>query len=66
MIIGTYDRLACGDPYGFLENINNHTKNKDKNKLLFIEKTGHVYQKKEQEIADILLNLIYEWNNIIK
>ena len=63
MIIGTFDRLACGDPKGFLENINNHTKNKDKNKLLFIEKTGHVYQKKDQEIADALLNLIIEWEN---
>ena len=63
MIIGTLDRLACGDPSGFLENINNHTKNKDKNKLLFIEKTGHVYQKKEQEIADLLLNLLNEWED---
>jgi alpha/beta superfamily hydrolase len=63
MIIGTYDRLACGDPVGFLENINNHTKNKDKNKIIFIEKTGHVYQKKDQEIADALLNLILEWEN---
>jgi len=63
MIIGTYDRLACGDPKGFLENINNHTINKDKNKLLFIENTGHVYQKKEQEIADLLLNLIKEWED---
>ena len=63
MIIGTLDRLACGDPSGFLQNINNHTKNKEKNKLLFIEKTGHVYQKKEQEIADLLLNLINEWEN---
>ena len=63
MVIGTYDRLACGDPKGFLENINNHTRNPEKNKLLFIIKTGHVYQKKEQEIADILLNLIIEWEN---
>jgi len=63
MIIGTYDRLACGNPSGFLENINNHTKNKEKNKLLFIEKTGHVYQNKEQEIAVLLLNLINEWEN---
>ncbi len=63
IIIGTYDRLACGDPIGFLENINNHTKNKEKNKLLYIEKTGHVYQKKDQEIADLLLNLIAEWEN---
>ena len=61
MIIGTYDRFTCGDPTGFLENINKHTKNPDKNKLLFIEKTGHVYKRKEQELSDILLNLINEW-----
>ena len=63
MIIGSFDRLACGDPIGFLENINNHTQNKEKNKLLFIEETGHVYQKKEREIANLLLNIIKEWEN---
>jgi len=63
IIIGTYDRFARKDPYGFLENINSHTKNPSKNKLLYIKETGHVYQKKEQEIADCLLNLINEWEN---
>ena len=63
MIIGSFDRLACGDPIGFLENINNHTQNKEKNKLLFIEETGQVYQKKEREIANLLLNIIKEWEN---
>ena len=63
MIIGSFDRLACGDPIGFLENINNHTQNKEKNKLLIIKETGHVYQKKEKEIANLLLNIIKEWGN---
>ena len=63
MIVGTYDRLTRGDPTGFLENINNHTKNPSKNKLLLVKETGHVYQGKEQEIADILLNLVTEWEN---
>ena len=63
MIIGSFDRLACGDPIGFLENINNHTQNKEKNKLLIIKETGHVYQKKEQDIANLLLNIIEEWDN---
>ena len=63
MIIGSFDRLACGDPIGFLENINNHTQNKEKNKLLIIKETGHVYQKKEKEIANLLLNIIKEWEN---
>ena len=61
MIIGTYDKFTCGDPSGFLENINNHTKNPEKNKLLYIEKAGHVYKRKEQELSDVLLKLINEW-----
>ena len=31
------------------------------NKLIFIEKTGHTYQQKEQEIADIILKLVQDW-----
>ena len=61
MIIGTYDKFTCGDPSGFLQNINNHTKNPDQNKLLYVEKTGHVYKRKEQELSDMLLKLINEW-----
>ena len=61
MIIGTYDKFTCGDPTGFLENINKHTKNPEKNKLLFIEKTGHVYRRKEKELSEVILNLIKEW-----
>ena len=62
MIIGTYDRFTYGDPSGFLKNINNHTKEPNKNKLLFIEKTGQTYQRKENEISKMLLDLINEWN----
>lgn len=65
MVIGTYDRFTCGDPTGFLENINNHTKNPEKNKLIFIEKTGYVYRKKEQELSNAILNLINEWKKNI-
>ena len=61
MIIGTYDRFTYGDPSWFLENINNHTKYLSKNKLLFIQKTEHTYQRKEQEVSELLLNLIDEW-----
>ena len=61
MLIGTYDRFTYGDPSGFLKNINNHTKYPKENKLIFIEKTGHTYQKKQQEVADIILKLIKEW-----
>ena len=63
MLIGTYDGFTYGDPSGFLENINNHKKNHKGNKLIFVKNTGHTYQRKEQEVADILSNLISNWRN---
>ena len=63
MLIGTYDRFTYGDPSGFLENINNHTKHPEKNKLLFVPQTGHTYQRKQQEVAEMLLKLVNEWRN---
>ena len=65
MIIGTYDRFTYNNPKKFLENINNHTKNPKKNKIIIINETGHTYQRKEQEVAEILLDLIIEWNKNI-
>ena len=63
MLIGTYDRFSFGDPSGFLENINNHTKHPENNKLIFVPQTGQTYQGKQQEVAEILLNLINNWKN---
>ena len=61
MFIGTYDNFTCGDPKNFLQNINNHMQTAKKNKLIFIEKTGHTYQQKEQEIAEKILEVIKSW-----
>lgn len=61
LLIGTYDTFTYGDPVGFLENINNHFVHPEKNKLIFIEKTGHTYQQKQQETAEKLLELIQSW-----
>ena len=61
MVIGTYDNFTCGDPAKFLQNINNHMQTAAENKLIFIEKTGHTYQQKEQEIADIILKVVNDW-----
>lgn len=61
MVIGTYDNFTCGNPTKFLKNINDHMKTSAENKLIFIEKTGHTYQQKEQEIADIILKLVQDW-----
>ena len=61
MIIGTYDNFTYGDPSGFLRNINDHMPTSKENELIFIEKTGHTYQQKEQEIADDILSLVKGW-----
>ena len=61
MLIGTYDNFTDGDPVGFLTNINAHTRAPEKNRLLFIERTGHTYQQKHQQVADMILQQIKEW-----
>ena len=62
LVIGTLDNFTEGDPSKFLRNINDHMKTADQNKLIFIERTGHTYQQKHQEIADIVLSLAKDWN----
>ena len=61
LVIGTYDNFTYGDPAGFLKNINEHIPTAQKNKLIFLERTGHTYQQKEQELADKLCSLIRDW-----
>lgn len=61
LIIGTYDNFTDGDPVGFLKNINEHMPTARENKLVFIKRTGHTYQQKHDEIADIIKNLVSEW-----
>lgn len=61
LLIGTYDRFTDGDPTGFLRNINSHIPTAAQNRLVFIERTGHTYQQKEQEVADKILELIKDW-----
>ena len=61
LIIGTYDNFTDGDPSGFLKNINDHMPTAHENKLIFIERTGHTYQQKHQETAEIILKLAADW-----
>ncbi|WP_239689729.1 alpha/beta fold hydrolase [Rodentibacter caecimuris] len=61
LLIGRYDRFTYGDPTGFLQNINTHFPNSAQNELIFIDQTGHTYQQKEQELADILRDLLQKW-----
>ena len=64
LLIGTYDNFTDGDPSGFLRNINSHMPTAAKNRLLFIERTGHTYQQKQQELADKILALLQDWRNV--
>ena len=53
-----YDNFTDGDPVDFLKNLNRHLPTADQNDLIFIEKTGHTYQMKNQEVADLILEQI--------
>lgn len=61
LLVGTYDNFTDGDPSDFLRNLNNHMPTAADNKLIFIEKTGHTYQMKHQEVADKILAQLQEW-----
>ena len=61
LVIGTFDTFTDGDPAGFLKMINSHMPTAAENKLIFIERTGHTYQQKHQEIAETVLNLAKSW-----
>lgn len=63
LLIGTYDNFTDGDPVGFLRLINSHMPSVDRNRLLFIERTGHTYQQKHQDLADLILKTLKHWNN---
>ena len=64
LLIGTYDNFTDGDPSGFLSNINSHMPTAAENRLLFIERTGHTYQQKQQELADKILALLQGWQRL--
>lgn len=61
LIIGTYDRFSYGEPKAFIELINSHMRHSDKNEVIFVQGTGHVYTEREQMLADIILRLAREW-----
>ncbi|MBQ8708078.1 MAG: alpha/beta fold hydrolase [Succinivibrionaceae bacterium] len=61
LLVGTYDTFTDGDPCEFLQNLNRHMPAAHRNNLVFIEKTGHTYQRKEQELADRILRQLDDW-----
>ena len=60
LLVGTYDSFTDGDPSEFLRNLNDHMPAAKENKLIFIEKTGHTYQMKNQEVAEEILRQLQE------
>ena len=61
MLVGTYDHFTDGDPVEFLKTLNSHMPTANENDLIIIEKTGHTYQKKNQEAADDILKQMKKW-----
>lgn len=61
LLVGTYDNFTDGDPAEFLRNLNAHMPTASENQLIFIEKTGHTYQMKHQEVADDILRQLQKW-----
>ena len=61
LLVGTYDNFTDGEPAEFLRNLNAHMPTAKQNMLIFIEKTGHTYQMKHQELADDILRQLEEW-----
>lgn len=61
LLIGTYDNFCGGDPKRYLENLNDHMPRGGENRLLYIPRTGHTYQQKEQELADDILDTVEQW-----
>ena len=52
LLVGTYDNFTRSNPTAFLENINAYMPMANDNELVFVERTGHTYQMKEQEVAN--------------
>ncbi|MBQ9045891.1 MAG: alpha/beta hydrolase [Oscillospiraceae bacterium] len=63
LLVGTYDNFTDGDPSEFLRNLNAHMPSASDNRLIFIEKTGHTYQMKHQEVANEILKQLKEWRD---
>ena len=61
MLVGTYDNFTDGDPVEFLKNLNEHMPTAKDNDLIFIEKTGHTYQRKNQEVAEDIFQQLQKW-----
>lgn len=61
LLVDTLDDFTRGDSVASLKNINSHMPTADENEPVFVERTGHTCQMKEQEVADVLLAIVSCW-----
>lgn len=57
-IIGSKDNLTAGDAKGFIERINSHCKQSEKNKLVVVEDASHIFYGKDKELAQAMMDCL--------
>ena len=61
LFIGTYDAFALGDPVALVEETSRHFRRAAENRIVIIPETGHTYQGKERYTAEVLRDVVLEW-----
>lgn len=61
-IIGSKDSVTGNSPKLFMEQLNNWTKNPDKNDVIELEGASHIFYNMHNEYAQIILNIIKNHN----
>ena len=57
-VIGEKDSLTEGDARGFMEKINSHCKNPEKNQVIVVPDASHIFFGKHREYAQTILNCV--------
>lgn len=59
-VIGAKDSLTDGDPTGFMDKINSHCKNPEKNQVIVLPDSSHIFYGKHEEYAKVILDIVKE------
>ena len=65
-VIGAKDSLTEGDPKGFMEKINSHCKNPEKNQVIVVPDASHIFYNKHNEYAAVILDCVEKHFNYAK
>ena len=57
-VIGSKDSVTGKSPIGFMETLNNWTKNPEKNKVIEVQGASHIYFGMHNEYAKLVLDLV--------